>query len=451
MGRGRERGSARPHHGCAAGHPRRGARPRTRSPLGHDGVRLAAAEVGGAEADDLAIVKADEVELLPRACRPAARPGPAASPLLEDEPARPDGPGSPPSAGWGEPLPEWTAPGLALEPGAAARLTLALCAADPWSAVVTGEPNVVLATDLRFAAKAADLVVELITRGRILPDLELTTGRPAHWRPLVDRNDRGRIEALSWNLPASFTCAGTAEGGHRPGTGSGPPAPPDVVRSYMWSVTDALTRRFLADRPPAKPPPSRRRRPPGADAVDAWLSALTSPDGVLAGPGASSTTSAYPPPKVSLARRGAGGPRHATADTWPPRRCAPASASNPYDCRRRGRGRGRGRPRGPGRPATRRVSGTDPGTAREPAARPSMLARSLPGRTTGGSSLRLQAVDDPSLFVRAPAVWADGPELTALEHQPSRTPTRCSCGAPRARWARLVPSLGPAAGHGDAL
>ena len=56
-------------------------------------------------------------------------------------------------------------------------------------------------------------------------------------------------------------------------------AAPDVVRSYMWSVTDALTRRFLADRPPAKPrpaepPPARRLRPPGGDAVEAWLAAL---------------------------------------------------------------------------------------------------------------------------------------------------------------------------------
>ena len=206
--------------------PRRGRPPRQRRPaphpfaLGHDGVRLATAEVGGAEADDL-IVEADEVELLLRL--PGTAAGPAASPLLEDEPARPDSQGSSPSAGSGEALSAWTAPGLALDPGDGARLTVALSAADPWSAVVTGEPDVVLATDLRFAAKAADLALELITRGRLLPDLELTTtGRRARWRPLVDRNDRGRIEALSWNLPGSFTCAGIADDGPTASRGVGP-------------------------------------------------------------------------------------------------------------------------------------------------------------------------------------------------------------------------------------
>ena len=329
--------------------PRRGRPPSQRRPaphpfaLGHDGVRLATAEVGGAEADDL-IVKADEVELLLRL--PGTTAGPTASPLLEDEPARPDSPGSSPSAGSGEPLPVWTAPGLALDPGDAARLTLALCAADPWSAVVTGEPDVALATDLRFAAKAADLALELITRGRILPDLELpTTGRWARWRPLVDRNDRGRIEALSWNLPGSFTCAGMADEGHRPGTGSDPPAPPDVVRSYMWSVTDALTRRFLADRPPAKPPPGRRRHPAGADAVEAWLSGLTSPDGAAA-PGIFDDLGVPAADGESLAE--VLRVWHATADTAAEAvrtcfRIQPPIAGD-EDGRRRRRRRGQGRP-----------------------------------------------------------------------------------------------------------
>ncbi len=400
--------------------PRRGRPPRQRRPaphpfaLGHDGVRLAAAEVGGAEADDL-IVKADEVELLLRL--PGTTAGPTASPLLEDEPARPDSPGSSPSAGSGEPLPVWTAPGLALDPGDAARLTLALCAADPWSAVVTGEPDVALATDLRFAAKAADLALELITRGRILPDLELpTTGRRARWRPLVDRNDRGRIEALSWNLPGSFTCAGMADEGHRPGTGSDPPAPPDVVRSYMWSVTDALTRSFLADRPPAKSPPGRRRHPAGADAVEAWLTGLTSPDGAAA-PGIFDDLGVPAADGESLAEVLRAW--HATADTAAEAvrtcfRIQPPIAGDEDG-----------------------GDGDDDGEDRD----------DRTGDEQGVDDdwrieFALQAVDDPSLFVLAPAVWADGPELTALERHVAHPDELLLRGLGLA--ARLVPSLGSA-------
>ena len=406
--------------------PRRGRPPRQRRPvphpfaLGHDGVRLAAAEVGGVEADDL-IVKADEVELLLRLPGGGARP--IASPLLEEEPARPDGPGSSPSPGSGEPLPGWTAPGLALQPGDAARLALALCAADPWSAVVTGEPDVALATDLRFAARAADLVLELITRGRILPDLDLTaTGRRARWRPLVDRNDRGRIEALCWNLPASFTCAGMADDGHRPGTGSDSPAPPDVVRSYMWSVTDALSRRFLADRPPAKPtpakpPPARRRRPPRADAVEAWLAALDSPVG-SAGPGIADVLDVPAAEGESLAE--ALRAWHATADT------AAEAVRTCFRIQPPAVGDG--------------SEGEDAGhrTGNRSGDEEDVDAEGDDWRI----EFALQAVDDPSLFVPAPAVWADGPELTALERHVEHPDELLLRGLGLA--ARLVPSLGSA-------
>jgi non-specific serine/threonine protein kinase len=414
--------------------PRRGRPPRHRRPvphpfaLGHDGIRLAAAEVGGVEADDL-IVKADEVELLLRL--PGGAAGPTASPLLEDEPATPDGPGSSPSPGSGEPRPGWTAPGLALEPGDAGRLALALCAADPWSAVVTGEPDVALATDLRFAARAADLVLELITRGRILPDLELTTtGRRARWRPLVDRNDRGRIEALCWNLPESFTCAGMADEGHRPGTASDPPAPPDVVRSYMWSVTDALTRRFVADRPPAKPPPGRRRRPSRADAVEAWLAGLTAPDGP-AGPVVPDDLDVRAG-EESLAE--ALRAWHATADTAAEAvrtcfRIQPPTVGDESDGEDSGK-----------RTGDEDDVDADPGPprSRERGRRP----REPAGADDWRIEFALQAVDDPSLFVAAPAVWADGPELTALERHVAHPDELLLRGLGLA--ARLVPSLGSA-------
>ncbi|MGA2474083.1 MAG: DEAD/DEAH box helicase [Acidimicrobiales bacterium] len=416
--------------------PRRGRPPRHRRPvphpfvLGHEGIRLATAEIGGIEADDL-IVKADEVELLLRL--PGGAAGPVGSPLLEDEPAPPDRPGSSasPSPGSGEPLAEWTAPGLALEPGDGARLALALCAADPWSAVVTGEPDVALATDLRFAARAADLVLELITRGRVLPDLELTTaGRRAQWRPLVDRNDRGRIEALCWNLPASFACACTADEGHRPGTASDPPAPPDVVRSYMWSVTDALTRRFMADRPPAKPLPGRRRRPPRAGAVEAWLAALTSPDGAA---GSATPDDLDVPAAEDESLAEALRAWHATADTAAEavRTCfriqPPTVGNDEIEGEDAGNRTGDATDAHPGPPRIRKRG-----------RRPSEPA----GADDWRIEFALQAVDDPSLIVPAPAVWADGPELTALERHVAHPDELLLRGLGLA--ARLVPSLGSA-------
>jgi SNF2 family DNA or RNA helicase len=420
--------------------PRRGRPPRHRRPvphpfaLGHDGIRLATAEVGGVEADDL-IVKADEVDLLLRL--PSVAAGPTGSPLLEDEPAPRDDQSSSPSPpsppGSDEPLPEWNVSGLALEPGDAARLTLALCAADPWSAVVTGEPDVALAADLRFAGRAADLVLELITRGRILPDLETTTtGCRALWRPLVDRNDRGRIEALCWNLPASFTCAGLADEGQRPGTAPDPPAPPDVVRSYMWSVTDALTRCFLADRPHAKPLPGRRRRPPRDDAVGAWLSALTSPDD--AGGGVVRDNLDVPAAEgVSLAE--ALRAWQATADTAAEavRTCFRIQPPTAGDAQSEGEDT-------PNRTGDDAEAEADPGPSRSQkrGRRPPELA----GADDWRIEFALQAVDDPSLLVPAPAVWADGPELTALERHVAHPDESLLRGLGLA--ARLVPSLGSA-------
>ena len=47
----------------------------------------------------------------------------------------------------------------------------------------------------------------------------------------------------------------------------------------MWGLTDALARRLAAERGPGRRIRRPRRRHPGV--VDAWLGALTSPDGVV--------------------------------------------------------------------------------------------------------------------------------------------------------------------------
>ena len=401
--------------------------------LGHDGIRLALADVGGVDADDLT-VKADEVELLLRlpVAGAGAGAGPIGSPLLEDEPVPSAPPATAGSSGpFASELPrEWRAPGLVLEPGDAARLVLGLCAADPWSVVATGEPAVALATDLRFAARAAEMVVELITRGRILPDLDRTSsGQRALWRPLVDRNDRGRIEALRWNLPASFACARTTDGGDAPSPeGPDRAAPQEVLRSYMWSVTDALARRFLADRPPVKPPSGRRRRPTPPGPVDAWLVALAASE-------AGANAGAAGLDDLPIAETGslAGSLRawHATANTATEAvrtcfRILPPDAEADED-----EGDGTGDPTGDDAEA-----GVAPGGLRNRRRRPKLVPDDW------RIEFALQAVDDPSLFVPAPAVWADGPELTALERHVAHPDEVLLRGLGLA--ARLVPSLGSA-------
>ena len=139
-----------------------------------------------------------------------------------------------------------------------------------------GPSGVALGPDIRFAAHAVSMVVELLARGRVLPDLEFVADRwRACWRPLVDGHDRGRIEAMVWALPTSFMAVRRAESatdGWLCEQGSEPSD--EVLRSLMWAVTDALARDLAT---PATPATGRRRA--GANVVDVWVRALASADG----------------------------------------------------------------------------------------------------------------------------------------------------------------------------
>jgi non-specific serine/threonine protein kinase len=273
----------------------------------------------------------------------------------------------------------------------------------------TSQPSgIAVAADLRFAARAEEVALELTTRGRVLPTLEhVPDGWRARWRPVIDGLDRGRIEALAWSLPPSFLAA-DADGadGH-----SEPEAAIDTLRSLMWGITDALARRLAADRPPAaRQPTDRRRRTKAPDVADAWLAALVSPDGGVEADGDELTALA-----------GRLGDWQATASTLaePVRTCfrivPPAGgADDPPEAEADGPDRsGRHRPRG-----------------------------TPPASDEWRIEFDLQAVDDPSLLVPAVTVWNDGPELTALERYVDHPDEHLLRGLGRA--ARLVPSLGPA-------
>ena len=165
---------------------RRGRPPRQPRPRPHpfaldaDGIRLAVTELGG-----LSIGGPEGSGGMQLVLRlPDAGGGPVGSPWLDDQPADPS---SEPGAS-AEPT-VWTVPGLIVEWAESLDVLSALMAVggDTAGQSTTDEAGVALAADFRFAARAAEMVLELITRGRVLPSLEHgTDGWQARWRPLID-------------------------------------------------------------------------------------------------------------------------------------------------------------------------------------------------------------------------------------------------------------------------
>ncbi len=349
------------------------------------------------------VAEAPEVELMLRL--PGADGGPAGSPWLDAEAADLvfDGSVVP------QDLAVWTAPGLVLDwPDVWTFLSKVVAAAgDPIDSSTTDPAGIALATDFRFAALAADMILELTTRGRVLPVLDFTAdGWRAHWRPLIDENDRGRIGGLVWALPLSFWAAGTFPDGE--GLSQSEPeleSPAGALRSFMWGLTDALVRQFAPDRPLG----DRRRRSRTPGAVDAWLSALVSSDGTVEADDAELTVLADKL-RAWLATAGTlSEPVRTCFRIVPP-------ADDVEDL----------------------AEGGDGDSERTPRRRKTRPERIDEWRI----EFALQAVDDPSLIVSAATVWSDGPELTALERHVAHPDEHLLRGLGRA--ARLVPLLIPA-------
>ena len=302
----------------------------------------------------------------------------------------------------------WTAPGYVLDPSAAAKVLLALhplsrndrCLVDAGPSEVTPGP------DVRFAALAVAMVVELLARGRVLPDVEFVAHQwRACWRPFVDGSDRGRVEALAWALPASFTAVRLSGSDIDDSSGELGPEPGDeVLRSLMWAVTDALAREVS---PPALPKAPKRGA--GATVAEAWLRALCSPD--------SSLQECDDGQCAQLATRIAAWHATKSAEAEAVRTCfrivppvdEDEGALEPATVPARGKGRRAGPP--------------------EPA-------------QDWRIDFTLQAVDDPSLVVSAEDVWSDGPELTAIGRHVMHPDEHLLRGLGQA--ARLVPLLGTA-------
>ncbi len=151
---------------------RRGRPPRKPRPTPHpfslatDGIRLAATEFGGLAAGDL--LRDNEAELIVQL--PNVGGGPVGSPWLDDE--LPDA-GSGHGVGFARlatlmaPVPSWIAPGFVLEPSDMAPFlsTMLTAAGDEEGSSIAEPSGVALAADFKFAARTAEMVLELTTRG----------------------------------------------------------------------------------------------------------------------------------------------------------------------------------------------------------------------------------------------------------------------------------------------
>ncbi|MFP5336070.1 MAG: SNF2-related protein [Actinomycetes bacterium] len=183
---------------------------------------------------------------------PSLRTAPLDSPELVRATPRP-APRSAPA------LLSWSVPVIVLDP-AAALSWLKRAASESEAGVRYGASVVHLVDVATFAG-------ELAERGRVLPTLaRRDVGSVARWRPVLQGPDVVALGALVQALPP--VCRAAADHGDAH----------DLVTEALHALTDAAVRDRL---PPDTDllPPRRGRRPRRLPAVEAWLAALTSPDG----------------------------------------------------------------------------------------------------------------------------------------------------------------------------
>ena len=129
------------------------------------------------------------------------------------------------------------------------------------------------AGDVRYGASVdylgeiAAFAGDLVARGRVLPVLERDeVGPVAGWRPVLQGRDVVAVHALVTAIPPVCRAAPDHED------------PNEVVTSALRALVDAAARQAL----PADlvlTPPRRGRRPRRLPAAEAWLNALSTPDG----------------------------------------------------------------------------------------------------------------------------------------------------------------------------
>ncbi len=136
-------------------------------------------------------------------------------------------------------------------------------------------PGVVVGGDLAFASLALRLAGSLVARQQYVPALEEADGAfRAVWRPVASGPDADRLTKLARAMPDACRAL-HAKADAPPQT----PALP-LVTEFVAAIVDHLVRSAI----PREPPAPRRKAPVSFDSPhEAWLDALRSPEGVIAG------------------------------------------------------------------------------------------------------------------------------------------------------------------------
>src|SRR5262252_3290821 len=136
------------------------------------------------------------------------------------------------------------------------------------AAIPERAPGIRYGASMDYLAGLAGFATELVARGRVLPTLDHDgAGAVARWRPVIQGPDVTAIHALAAAMPP--VCRALAPGHDDPH---------DVLTAALAALVDAAARQAL----PAGlrlVPPRPGRRPSRLPAADAWLTALTGPDG----------------------------------------------------------------------------------------------------------------------------------------------------------------------------
>jgi SNF2 family DNA or RNA helicase len=142
------------------------------------------------------------------------------------------------------------------------------------AAVPERAPGVRYGASMDYLAGLAGFAAELVARGRVLPTLDHDgAGAVARWRPVIQGPDVAAMHALAAAMPPVCRAV-IGSVGHAPGHDD----PHEVMTAALAALVDAAAREAL---PPGLRlvPPRRGRRPSRLPAAEAWLTALTGPDG----------------------------------------------------------------------------------------------------------------------------------------------------------------------------
>ncbi len=251
----------------------------------------------------------------------------------------------------------WRVPVVTLD-GAAALTTLAGQA-----------PGIRSGASLAYLGRVAEFAQDLVSRGRVLPALARDqAGFRASWRPFLQGHDVAAMHSLIRAMPP--VCRAVPGGDD----------PHEQLTAALADMVDATARAALAGSV-SLAPPRRGRRPLRLPAAEAWLTALSSPDGRL--DGSSADPGGHPPD--------------------PPARNSQelevfGQALLPWD------GEGTGLT-GPARVTFRLAESSAGPDDRQPGAEPD------DDDSRWQLDFLLQSVADPSLLVPAAQVWADDGSL----------------------------------------